>query len=63
MARYRIMAKDVVNGTRIVHQSLAGDSGTTKEIAQDTADALAEVQSKRTRRKWVGVIELIPEKE
>lgn len=62
MARYRIIAKDVVNGTRIVHQSLAGDSGTTKEIAQDTADALAEVQSKRTRRKWVGVIELIPEK-
>lgn len=62
MARYRIIAKDVRNGTRIVHQSLAGDTGTTKEIAQDTADALAEKQTRLTRREWVGVIELIPEK-
>lgn len=62
MPMYRIMAKDVVNGTRIVQQSLAGETPTTREIAQDTADALAQKQSGLTRRKWVGVIELIPDK-
>lgn len=63
MPRYRIIARDVKNGTRIVHQPLAGDTGTTREIAQDTADALAEKQTRLTRREWVGVIEEIADKQ
>ena len=62
MPKYRIIAKDVKNGTRIVHQPLAGDTGTSKEIAQDTANALAEKQTRLTRRPWVGVIEEIVER-
>lgn len=61
MPEYRIIAKDVKNGTRIVRQSLINAGMYHKHIAQDEANAFAEQQSKKTRREWVGVIEeLVP---
>ena len=56
MPKYRIMARDVKNGTRIERQSLNGAVNENKAIAQDEADAFAEQQSKQTKRQWVGEI-------
>lgn len=63
MPEYRIIAKDVKNGTRIVRQSLINAGTYSKHIAQDEANGFAEQQSKKTRREWVGVVEELVSRE
>lgn len=56
MQAYKIMARNIKSRQRVQQQFLDGTVITDYELAMQTAQALAEQYSQRTRETWVAEV-------